>query len=169
MDYFDPNQQQPIVLVDSHQYNDKGQFVSKIYKSPSHCKFFVKMNEVADKMVMVALHTHLGHPMLHVPSPQDITLPPGGFRFFFVVEGKAIDGDTPLTVRRRGLSTLRDRAMKKECQGHLLRIADKTIITPKILGKRWTLSRILRHLATSHSQTFYRNNRYTYRIFENVR
>jgi hypothetical protein len=118
------------------------------------------MNEVADKMVMVALHKHLGHPMSQVTSPQDISFPPGGFRFFFVVEGKAIDGDTPLTVRRRGLSTLRDRAMKKECQGHLLRIADKTNITPKILGKRGTLSRILRHLATSHSQTFYRDNRY---------
>ena len=160
MDYFDDNQKQPIVLVDSHQYNDEGKFSSTTYKSPSPCRFFVRMNEVADKMVMVTLHKHLEHPLAHVESPADICYPPGGFRFWFSIEGKAIDGDTPLTVRRRGQQTFRDRAMKKRCQGHMLRIASKTNITPQIVGRRGALSRILRHLATSHSQSFYRNKSY---------
>jgi hypothetical protein len=120
------------------------------------------MNEVADKMVMVALHKDLHHPLSKVPTPEDINYPPGGFQFSFTIVWKMIDGDTPLAIRRRGHQTLLDRAMKKECQGHLLRIAAKTNMTPKILGMRGSLSRILRHLATSHSQTYYKLLHQTY-------
>ena len=120
------------------------------------------MNEVADKMVMVALHKELHHPMSKVPTPENINYPPGGFRFTFTIDGKMIDGDTPLAIRKRGHQTFLDRAMKKERQGHLLRIAEKTNVTPKILGMRGTLSRVLRHLATSHSQSYYRNKSYKY-------
>ena len=160
LEYLDNNDKQPIVLVDSHQFDDQGGFTSKKYKVPSPCRFFVKMNEVADKMVMVALRKDLHHPLSKVPTPEDINYPPGVFRFNFTIDGKTIDGDTPLAIRRRGHQTLQDRAMKKECQGHLLCIAAKTNMTPKILGMRGTLSRILRHLATSHSQTYYRNKSY---------
>jgi hypothetical protein len=111
VEYLDDNEKQPIVLVDSHQYDDNGRFTSKKYKRPSPCHFFVQMNEVADKMVMVALHRNLHHPMSKVPTPENINYPPGGFRFNFTIDGKTIDGDTPLAIRKRGHQTFLDRAM----------------------------------------------------------
>jgi hypothetical protein len=159
-EYLDENERQPIVLVDSHQYDDHGRFVSKKYKKPSPCRFFVKMNEVADKMVMMALHEKFNNPMSKVSTPEDINYPPGGFRFNITIDGNTVDGDTPLAIRKRGHQTFLNRAMKKEKQGHLLRIAEKTNLTPKIVGMRGSLSRVLRHLATSHSQSYYRNKSY---------
>ena len=94
----DSNEKQPIVLVDSHQFDDQGRFISKKYKVPSPCRFFVKMNEVADKMVMIALHKDLHHPLSKVPTLEDINYPPRGFRFYFTNDGRMIDGDTPLAI-----------------------------------------------------------------------
>ena len=101
-EYLDINEKQPIVLVDSHQYDDHGRFMSNKYKRPSPCHFFVKMNEVADKMVMVALHKTLNNPMSKVPTPEDINYPPGGFRFNFTVDGKNIErgGIKPFWIER---------------------------------------------------------------------
>ena len=141
IDYFDAKgKKQALVLVDSHQFDDKGNFVSKLYKTPSPCPLLVKINEAADKAVMIALHPHLKSPLGLMESPQDILYPPGSFRFSYSVDGKSIDGDTPRTIRKLGHDAFRYRAMTKTFQGHMLRISNKTTITPAVVGRIGMLS-----------------------------
>ena len=161
LDYFDAKgMKQALVLVDSHQYDDKGNFVSKQYKSPSPCTLMVKINEAADKAVMIALHPHLNSPLGLMESPQDVLYPPGAFRFSYSVDGKSIDGDTPRTIRKLGHDTFRFRAMTKTYQGQMLRVRNDTTITPSLVGRIGMFSSLCRHTSSSHSQAFYKNKKY---------
>jgi hypothetical protein len=103
-------------------------------------------------------------------APEDILHPPHAFRFSYSVEGKTIDGDTPLTVRKRGQQTFKIRAMRKPYQGNMLRISQSTNITPKSIGRRGARSILCRHTSSSHTQAFYKNKIYRqlHENFENV-
>ena len=74
--------------------------------------------------------------------------------------GRTFNGDTPATIERLVRDTLWRAAAKKQEQGRTLRILDKVNLTAEIIGRKGALSNLLRHLAQSHSQKYYKGKEY---------
>ena len=74
--------------------------------------------------------------------------------------GRTFNEDTPATIERLVRDTLWRAAAKKREQGRILRILDKINLTTTIIGRKGALSNLLRHLAQSHSQNYYRGQEY---------
>jgi hypothetical protein len=159
--YRDADTNHPIMLVDSHQLDDRGKLTKQRYKSMVPCKAMVTANELADKICMVTLGIKgTSHCLQTIPTPADIRYPPNTLRFTFSNMGRTFNGDTPATIERLVRDTLWRAAAKKQEQGRILRILDKVNLTAEIIGRKGALSNLLRHLAQSHSQNYYRGKEY---------
>ena len=159
--YRDHDTAHPIMLVDSHQLDDKGKLTGQRYKTMVPCRAMVTANELADKICMVILGIKgSSHCLQTIPTPEDIRYPPNTLRFTFSNMGKTFNGDTPATIERLVRDTLWRAAASKQEQGRILRILEKVNLTAAIIGRKGALSNLLRHLAQSHSQNYYRNGEY---------
>ena len=159
--YRDNDTRRPIMLVDSHQLDDRGKLTGQRYKTMVPCKAMVMANELADKICMVTLGIKgINHCLQTIPTPEDIRYPPNNLRFTFSNMGRTLNGDTPATIERLVRDTLWWAAASKKDQGRILRILDKVNLNATIIGRKGALSNLLRHLAQSHSQNYYRGKEY---------
>ena len=74
--YRDHDTAHPIMLVDSHQLDDRGKLTGQRYKTMVPCRAMVTANELADKICMVTLGIKgNNHCLQTIPTPDDIRYP----------------------------------------------------------------------------------------------
>jgi len=142
--YIDGHPHRQFIKADSHQMNDDYE-----QKNPPRYKYFtpneavVHANQAVDTAASIGIGTYNNDTFNETTFPDPTRMDLHGLRFYLTHNGKIIDKDTTLFIRK--LFTLQQHLTlcSKKDQGILARIGKQSTLTAEVIGHKGILNRML--------------------------